>query len=327
MKNIVKIVTGTMSILGAIVGAGFMSGAEINQFFSRFGWIKYITFALIWLIIYVFIVKVWQKNAKTTEIISKNNAKTSILPICLIFVSATMMAGLCDIVSTFGVAKWVCVFVVGMIIYICLIVGVKFASVINVLTSFMLIVILPFIVYDTKDIVGVVIEFDTSLHTVFVAVLYAVFYATMNLATSKSIVEHAEKNMSRKQVKGLALIVSIAVVGLIAIISNISVKAIDSDMPLLELVGEGLIGKFFVVLLVFAMVSTLLSSCVGAMSTFKFFGKAPSSLITTCVITLVSFVGFGSLVKYVYPLIGAAILLNCIFDAVSKNLRKKTICC
>ena len=34
------------SILGAIVGAGFMSGAEIYSFFSRFGAIGYIGIAV-----------------------------------------------------------------------------------------------------------------------------------------------------------------------------------------------------------------------------------------------------------------------------------------
>ena len=325
MKNFLKIVAGTMSILGAIVGAGFMSGAEINQFFTRFGWAKYITFAITGAIVYVYIIKIHKKTQNNINLETYTNKNATILPFCQLFISATMMAGLCDVLAGFGMQRWVCVFVCMSVIFVCLVVGVGFARVINVLTTLLLLLILPVVYVCSNNIVGESVSFSVNIETFFVAVFYSIFYCAMNLATSSTIIEDSAQKFDKSGVKVLGFAVSATIVCLIAVISKMAAKTFSQDMPLLSLVGDGAVKIVFVVLLVFAMLSTLLSSCVGAKKMFCKTNNLVASCLLSCLIALVSFVGFAGLVKYVYPLIGAAIIVEFVFRVFIDiyNMRKK----
>ena len=189
----------------------------------------------------------------------------------------------------------------------------------------LLLLILPVVYVCSNNIVGESVSFSVNIETFFVAVFYSIFYCAMNLATSSTIIEDSAQKFDKSGVKVLGFAVSATIVCLIAVISKMAAKTFSQDMPLLSLVGDGAVKIVFVVLLVFAMLSTLLSSCVGAKKMFCKTNNLVASCLLSCLIALVSFVGFAGLVKYVYPLIGAAIIVEFVFRVFIDiyNMRKK----
>ena len=169
------------SILGAIVGAGFMSGAEIYSFFSRFGAIGYIGIAVNCVLYSLCMVIYHLKNAKSYNLVLKSEQKPTILSVCQLCMCASMVAGLTELFAEFGISKVLVAFVVLFLLFVALCFGVRGANVFNVFVSACLILSIPFVVYDGGF--RFLPHLDSSL---FAVVAMSISYVAMNMVAKKT---------------------------------------------------------------------------------------------------------------------------------------------
>ena len=133
----------------------------------------------------------WQKTAKNKLYCGHTNKKYSILPIFHLIMCASMFAGISSVFSQFMPLELANVVIVIFFIMLCF--GVKGASIINVAVSICLVLIVFLVVCEG----GLVLLFPSD-NSVFQSVLFAISYASMNIASSLPMIEYVCKRNSKK---------------------------------------------------------------------------------------------------------------------------------
>ncbi len=320
MKNY-KNLGGILSILGAVLGAGFISGAEINSFFIRFGYFgilgAILSGILFGFIIYFTAKKMSKKYAKMQNITKKLN----FLPFCQVFISGAMVSGIVKVLSGYGIPIFISYLIIFAILLSCLIVGISSANIVNIVVSVSLVVLLPFIIFNLNNFS---FNFNLSFNfsSLIPCVLFACFYVAMNTAASMPIISHAVsgKISSIKFSIITSVILTVLTLTVFAIIAG---AGINSAMPMLSAINNLPLKIIYSVLFVTAMISTMLSSSMGAKKVFlKTENNFLISLCTTFAIFSVSFVGFDKLINYVYPIIGVLLIVQLVVNKFRENRLK-----
>lgn len=306
MKKIGKIAYDVCSILGALLGAGFISGTEVVTFFGRFGYYGIIGVVISSVIFGAIIIKSCNKENVQN--------KYNFLPFCQLAISGSMFAGVTQIISqTTKINEYfVCVFVLVLLI-ISLIVGIKFANFFNIIVTVSTIMILPF-VYKNANINYALFSFSN----IFFMPIYAVLYATMNSVACMQVIKSIDKNNS-KIVAFLCIIITIFLLIIMMLLSSNR----TSEMPVLSVIKNTKIKTIYTIIFMLAMVSTMLSASGGTMRIFaKMDNKIICSICSAISICIIGFMGFGAIINYVYPLIGVAIILQIFLNKMHKNAEK-----
>ena len=91
MKKVLYICYSVLCVLGCLLGAGFISGAEVVTFFIKFG-----VYGLLGIIIssIIFAVAIFKMSKRTGVEVDK---KYNFGPYCQLFISGAMFAGLVQI--------------------------------------------------------------------------------------------------------------------------------------------------------------------------------------------------------------------------------------
>ena len=313
MKSFWKCLYYVLCMLGCLLGAGFISGAEVVTFFVKF---EYWGIGGIILSSVLFAIAVY-KNSK--PMIDQEECKNRInfLPYCQLFISGAMFAGLSKIISQLlGVSIYWIILAAGILLYISIVLGIKFANIFNIVVSVATIIILPFVATN----IGVE-KFNFGFQfKLFSSSIYAVLYAIINIVACMPII----KNIQHKYSKGVGVasgIISALLLGVIYLI--LSTNKVGSDMPILALLDSKILSVIYTIIFVVAMLSTMLSASSGAKQIFdKLQNKKLASLCTTLAIVSIGFCGFGSIINYVYPLIGVAFLIEIFFNKMYIRAQK-----
>ena len=328
------IFTFVMAIVGAIIGAGFVSGKEVISFFGAFGYwalpFLLLVFALFFFCFYVFAklgksLKPNSISGLTTAMFGKAGIFVDFAFILSTFITLSSMLAGCDSIGQimFGASYNFCYISIATAIIVTIIVfsGLKYIykitdAILPVMLVLIFVVAFTFL-FGTKaqNIV------QTSIN-VTSAGLNSVLYVCMNTFSNIFIIAKTSQYMSKKQV-GIACGISVAT--LVVLIFTILVvifhggdKIITSDMPMLAVAKSlgDVFGIMYAIVLWLAIFTTI---CVASYSIVQWLNIYIKNKFYCAVITLsLAFVfsrfGFSTIVDIFYPLEG---IFGAIFIAYS----------
>ena len=253
---------------------------------------------------------------------------TSILniAICLI-ISSAMIAGSIDLISFAGdFISFVFLFLILMSFYFIIKNGIGSLEKFNLILVPIMIIVLLF---------NIVFKFGGELPGAsfsFTGFYYAFMYVILNCSNSGIIIAQMGKDLSNKQkarvsfFSALALCVVLCLTN-IALLQNQSV--FNADMPLLDLFDgwQRLIMQAVVMLgcvtTLFSLIYSL-SSCLRGL----FQSKVLVYIFCMTIPLLISFLGFGKIVSYLYPLtsiLGGLLIVDLFFLPLCRSVRKKIL--
>lgn len=352
MKKISTLSLG-FTFAGCFLGAGFVSGQEIWQFFGAFGVMGILGVILTFTLHFLFGIMLIKliHNTEITEmdklVVWKN------IPFIRAFVGAVttffmfsiliiMSAGAGALLNRmFGLPQFI-----GCGVF-CLVVALTSMGGVDGMVS-ALSKLVPFMIAGAVFI-GIVSLYRGNLNFNIQTVndnpllqnwIFSAFtYASHNLFCTIGIIAPIAMQIDRKTVlsgigTGSMVMLLIALSVLLGVFSDISVA--ETELPMLELAYDitSVCGIIYAVLLLFGMLGTSLSSIVGVVE----YGEQKSKWISEhkkllvlvlCFIGWIcSLFGFGDLIGIVYPISGyfgfTAILAVTVHYFMTKNNKKKT---
>ena len=307
MKTLWQIIVGVFSVLGCLLGAGFISGAEINTFFCRFG---------LWGVLGIVISCVIFAVA---IIYNKNNAsgKLNLLPYCQLFISGAMFAGFVDVINNMLNINYYIVFsFAAMFLFIALVLGIRFANIFNIVVSIAVIFILPLVI---KNVGFHVVDYSAN-GNICISLLFAIFYAVINIVACLPVIN----NLQQKHKKAVGVICGILVLVLLLIMYFLLYGRAEGNSVLIpNLISNKVLYFIYIIVYVVAMLSTLFSASSGSKQVFnKMENNFFQSLCTCLALCSISLIGFEKIINYVYPLIGAAFLVQIVYNKMYKQCQK-----
>lgn len=347
MKKISTLSLG-FTYAGCFLGAGFVSGQEIWQFFGAFGLMGIFGIIITFLLHFLFgviLIKLIH-NTGITEMdrivvwkdIPRIRALVGAVTTFFMFsILVIMSAGAGALLNRmFGLPQFVGCGIFCLVVAIASMKGVDgMVSALSVLVPFMIIgaVIIGIIsVYNG----GLCLKLNSVNENALLQnwVISAFTYASHNLFCTIGILAPMAFMIDKDKVLpgiglGSIMMLLIAVCVLFGIFANIGVS--QSELPMLELAYNvnSVLGVIYAVLLLFGMFGTSLSSIVGVVEYGEqksgWFLKHKRVMIIILSLTgwICSLFGFGDLIGIVYPISGyfgfAVILAVIIHYCISKN--------
>ena len=317
-------------LLGAFVGAGFVSGREIYVFFARFGIYGYIGLIISCCVMTLNICFEFKviNQSQGVKIIKGggriewlNKLIGVVYYSCCLIVFVAMLAGIYELFGLFHNAL-LNVFTPAIIIIICIILSaksVKYLKIINImliiLTFITIIAILnsckinqwPLLVYNYQSInidnVGLLLK----------AILYGLFYAGMNSLSVLPVIKLVVKDKVKHKTGLLIAVYFSLIAGLIMLFECVILMRrnlnIGIAMPILT-IAEGL-GEFIYILYFILIIMGLLTTLVSSAKVLIYVFKKDDGHISFYLICLLyggglvlSLIGFGVITRVLYPVIG-----------------------
>ena len=289
-RNFFLLLGASCSIIGSVIGAGFITGKEISVFFPD-GSVSTVYLAFTFFFLFI------SALSYSDGLAVKKYAEPVISAVNVVIASC-MVAGLNNLYKTvFRLSEYFEIFTMIFAFYISVVGvnGIGFVSLVSIP------VVLFFIVYfSVGNFSSLKIEMTED-----VSVLYPVLYVGMNCLLSSEIISDSTKKLSKGSKLAAAFLVSFLLFLGITCIS-ICISGRSGEMPFLESVGSGKFSSVVVfVITLFAIFTTLVSATY---SSFKL-AKGKASVLKKVLLTLVFFAlskfGFSQIVEKCYPVFGA----------------------
>lgn len=353
MKKINTLSLG-FTFAGCFLGAGFVSGQEIWQFFGAFGMMGIfgvvLTFALHFLFGIILIKLIHNTNITEMdklvvwkEIPWLRTLVGAVTTFFMFSILVIMSAGAGALLNRmFGIPVFI-----GCSLF-CLLVAITSMGGVDGMVS-ALSKLVPFMIAGAV-VIGVISLYHGDFNVAYKPVndnpllrnwVFSAFtYASHNLFCTIGILAPIAMQIDKKTIltgigSGSGQMLLIAVCVLFGVFANINVA--DTELPMLELAYDvnSVFGVIYAVLLLFGMFGTSLSSIVGVVE----FGERKSELfkrhkklliVVLCIIGCIcSLFGFGDLISIVYPISGyfgfAAILSVTVHYFISRYKKNKKI--
>ena len=309
LMNYIKTVS---LFIGMFVGAGFGTGAEVMLYFGKGGYISIILSSiLIGVFAYIF--------AKSEKYLSKHIVLNSITNAIVFFCSMVNFIAMVSASETitsneFGVAG------IGIIISVLIcILAVNELNCIKIFNS----IIVPGII-----IFMIVLASMTGLEIEICNIDYNfALYSTMNMVLGGHIMRREGKQYNDRQLIIVCIFIASVTFLLLSLCYGISLQAKTFIMTIYEMARRLRLSKIAWLIIIFAIVTTQISSGnVIAESINKLFNKK-FSLIFLILLTLDCCTSdFGLIISKLYPLIGIIGIIytiSCFFIVISAKLNHK----
>lgn len=366
MKAIIKkLLLNALAITGGIIGVGFASGKEVLSFFVKSGYIGLVFCLLAGCLFTVFSYmiltlearknhtsdKIWLNKKRNltpnaVKFVVKNNENSKInfldkifnmvLFICQLAICSAMFAGISSLLGEVGILGFLNLCAKVAVLFISFLYLRWFGSVfsINTLLSFLLLVLLTVVMLFNLKFVGGT-SFTPDAVT-FMSFVMPVLYVGMNMLTVYPLIAELAKGIKSKRQKfglsfaiGLFLTLSLCLVGLSILLFGGDMLCADMVMLTIAFRGSNFLGSVYYIVLMLGILTTLLSTCYGASNLIRArVGQSLSIFVCLCLAFVLSFVGFSSIIEYLYPFLGFVCMLFLIFKLcccgkVAKSLQNK----
>ncbi|MBQ9975881.1 MAG: hypothetical protein IJP16_05170 [Clostridia bacterium] len=338
------------TVTGAFIGAGFVSGQELWQFFGVFGKTGIFTM-LLSLTVLGALCTVFTRYCKSTERFYLDQAVFGDSPrwmnrvfctlemIIYFFLCVIMTSGFTALVDSFAsktVANtlgFVFVILVGMALFFGL------QGLVRLFSLFIPLLVLATVIISAVTLIknGIVIPptadcseknilLSNPLLSCFLSLSYN-FFGSVGILAPLSEKARSKKQLTVSSILGALLLIAIAISILLAIFSTgTETKA----LPMLEIAKElnPALAVLYAVLLSAAMFSCSFSSgvCIVLFVEKRFLQshrkKILFILVYTLIVYLVSTVGFTDLISTVYPIfgyVGFALILKVVYNAIHRR--------
>ena len=317
MKDIGKI----MLIVGMFIGSGFASGKEIAVFFARFGVYSYIFIPFAFICFFGGIFWILFKGGEGEEKIKSSKTLIFISIIVNLVFTSSMMAGT---MMPFKSNIFLFILSILMLLYLCFRAmkkGMKYLTKVNVFLIPLLIIVL--IICLSKN-VGQDCSMETNNGAY--AGFFAILYVLMNLSSSCLVIGKIGCGLSKKKMLFISfmssLILTILLFGINYVLLT-NTNSINFAFPLLE-ISEGWVYYLMKGVLFVGCLTSVLSIVFVNAKALKNLKKNNVLIFLISVILpmLISLIGFGNIVSYLYPLasiLGGVILLFLYFLPYKKR--------
>lgn len=331
MKNIFKV---TFVIWGAIIGAGFISGQEINLFFNKFGKNGIIGILIAGLLMVMTIKKVCIKIYKdkiqnyqgfidkTIPIdnihikLIMNNIITVLLLISFWIMCAAFNA---YFKQEFQIPIWLIGTINCLLCYLILKNNSKAVIKINQILIPVIILAIIFLIFKQIPIKHL---YETSMsNSIVSAILSGIVYASYNIVLLIPILVTLSKYLESEHQISIISIISGCIIIIIAVIVYFLLYTVpnieDKEIPLIYIANNlgSLYHYIYGAVIVVAIFTTAISVGHGFLKNVTKTEKSYRRLALSIGITsiVISYVGFSNLVSYLYPLTGIIGLVQIIF--------------
>ena len=312
-----QVALSVFSIVGVVFGSGFISGKEIVVYFSKFGYIS-LPLLLIVLALFFIVFKILLEIGDRVYARLKNNKISFLINIISSIIFAAAMFGADRNLLNFDNFY---IKIVGFLIIfaLCLLIFKKGIKSLNKLNLFLI----PFSILIFVYLLAKKMDFSSSLFTGSsqgAAPFYSLLYVALNLSTGAVLIASLGRVLTKKQ-KAQASFLSALVLCLVLLIANVVLLqnpyAFSAQMPLLSLFK----GQEKIILNTIVLIgcnTTLLTLVYSISSSMRGLCKNEILIFVTSIIVpyFCSFLGFGFIVTYLYPLastLGVLFLLDLIF--------------
>lgn len=321
LKNLFAAFSAAFTIIGSIIGAGFITGSELVRFFpsSNFSPFILLSFALFFLYFsillycgkkyggfYGVLSAVFKKYAKAVKII---------FVICNLLICATMLAGIDSLFyQTFNVSKYFSVFSL-VILIIVFFVGRNGVDGIKRINSFLVPSVLVFLfVFALLSKGG---EYTFYKQSEIKSVCLVFLYVGLNAFLSTPVICDLGKTVGFIAPSCLAsLIISTCAFFILSVILRLGANAINSDMPLLYAVSvKGSIPeKAFSLVCLAGILTTLFSSFYPLHRVADKFKNKELIRVLTCIgVFVFARIGLKRIIDNAYPFFG---FLGIVFEII-----------
>ncbi len=302
-------------IIGAIIGAGFISGKEVFEFFSKFGFYSYLIILPMFFCLYYFITKLLLIGSRNkinnveqlNLIVFKKDKKTIKIFTFLSFIilSSTMISA---INTSFNV-EWLSarhLFNLAILLVVCCIVlhydissllnicGFLFPIVLGVLT------IVCFSNFGTPT--------NIVLSNIILMPYNAINYVCRNVFLSYFVIAKSSFGLNTKQCKRVGFFSSaiLCIVMMFIITCELcNHKALGYSMPLLFLAGKNnVLYIIYFCCIQVAILTTLFSTLVTLKFFFNFKKKSMNTVLPILICITLSLIKFDTFVGTLYPIVG-----------------------
>ena len=325
-NSFLKIFSYSLAIIGTTIGAGFVSGKEISNFFNVYGNWAYLM-AIIMGIVYFFMLKFF--FACSTHNPLENNKTVDYLIIFTQFISlSAMIAGLYSVLTNYFGTQ-ILFYVLTVICFIIILCGLKGLTNTNmILIPFLLV----FVLYvGISSLVGKTEFGIETISTTPTKIIFNIFlYIGLDLFSCYPISLVLGKNTTKKERNIIALIVGIVIsVLILCYFFSILEKGTNYayfDLPILNYTIDHFDNLYIFACIVISIgiVTTLLSD--GFVITEMIGKHLPKAKFLTfltlfCLAFIISFFGFSFIVEYLYPVIGilGLMILSILFVKYHKS--------
>ncbi len=328
-KTNFKTIELMLTMLGSIVGVGFITGVEIQDFFARFGINFIFGLILFFILFFALVYKILpKKNIEQNEIkmqnlngkLVKNTSltKKSIKDFCLLFnlimISSAMFSGLRLTLINLLKHNYLFIYIVCIVaVFILLVLGIKGLSKFNYLVIGILIFVIACV---TSDIAGDFANFNFvssfSFSKILLSLAFSFIYVFMNIVEVEPVVSEFGIHFSKKQGIVFSLIFSALLTALVAVVTvflNKNVGLSLSAMPLYDFFDDRAIWQkiLFCVGLIFALVSTMLTCLIGVKQRVikkEKLSSVSGSFLAVLLCLIIGILPFSFFAKVIYPIIG-----------------------
>ena len=312
-------------MFGSIVGAGFASGKEVWFYFAQFGWVCFPLIALagvlLFLLGYIFlefgkkfgIESVQQMN---TKLFGKLGIIGEIIFIFSNFILlSAMLAGagsLFDIVLSQDLYRFASVITAIIAVVVSWMGFEKLVKVNLAVVPAMVIIIAVAFVYCVADSGGFIVPMANGTERIFSAVFFSILYVCSNLFFAGFIFARLGTQHTRGvNLAGSAIGAGFMILCLVGMVISIYLNPYSSmsDMPLVYIASNAS-EVFGIVTLVVVWIG-IVTTAVSLLYTISVWLEKyiPNfklcSILVAIICLIISGLGFGAIVSYCYPVLGA----------------------
>ena len=297
MNFFYQTVSLTFLTVGAVVGAGFISGREIVAFFGTESFLPFIIASFFILSGFFYTAYSIRESARR----KKDDLVFGYLAVASSFISACgVLAGLDFLFATFCSCRYPVLSVSSLIVVS--VVSVKGISGVEKFTlaavPFIIIIVVRLILGRGE------IDFSTGNIDFFKSGIKTVLYASMNFFVNFPAMRESAKGKSQKA-RVFAAFLSSAILCFLAAIIAAAVKGgatQNTDAPLMFAVG---VAPIFSIALFFALETSLFSAYYPAFSLFTKKRKVIGGVLVGVSAFIISRIGVKGIIDGLYPIIGA----------------------
>lgn len=343
-KEAVKI---GFAYVGIVVGAGFSTGQEVMQFFTSYGLWSYIGVILSGLILGFIgrqVAKIGSafdaQNHESTLDYLFSDVFSKIIDYLLIFflfgISVTMIAGAgSTFQESFGVPTWLGALIMVIAIYITLLMDFnKIVRALGVVTPFLIVFVVIIAIYYLFNGSVALNEVNSTVPktSLWKAIIFGINYGGLAFAVGFSTIVAIGGDASKRKVAGSGALFGGVIYTVLLALINFALQAEypkikNASIPTLTLAND--IHPWIGFALSIIMLAVMYNTILGLMYSFAARFTEPYSkkyhifiVLMVLIAFALSFVGFTSLINFLYPVMGIIGLIVVVAVLIKYYLRK-----
>ena len=319
----IEVISITLVIIGALIGAGFASGQEIFSFFYIYGKNGIYGILIMSILIGIFIYKslkiIYQKQVYNyNDFLNLFIKNTKIRNVILWIVNVLLLVSFYIMVAGFGAyfeQEIGINRIIGSIVLNLLCVIVFFSNIKGVLKASNLIV--PFLIFfiffiGIKNIVQIrTIDFYHIKHN---WILSMIIYNSYNFILLMPVLISLKKQITKeKNIKKVSILVTIIIlilsISIFFLLLNANIKEIENqEMPIVYIISNyfNKYKKIYAFIVLASIFTTAISVGIGFLQNIsKNSNSYPQFVLFMCITSLLmSNIGFSKLLNFIYPVFG-----------------------